>query len=358
VAVGGWIGVLALAAARAGAITERNIQPYLTLAGQAALSIERSSLFKQTQEALEETSMLYRASRAIGAATSIPEVANVLLGSVSEGGFERGLVLIRRQVEDKLEVVAGWDQSGRPVEVGVQMDVDQVSPHLTIYSDLTQEDAPPNHRALDEVWRRWVTEGEGAALASVPILFRGSPLGVLLVESCRADQLNEKTLQPFVTLAAQAAVSIENRRLFEETRRAADEEALLNEMLRRLATALDIHAIIQAVQDSLAQLVLFDHLSLALVNEEMSTLEVFHPGVVETEGEHVLAKGKIINLQEALAGRVVNSRKTTVFDLTDSSLQGLEVEVMRQAGIRTCVIIPLVYGRDVLGSLGLGHSSR
>ena len=46
-----------------------------------------------------------------------------------------------------------------------------------------------------------------------------------------------------------------------------------------------------------------------------------------------------------------------VFDVTDSSLQGLEVEVMRQAGIRTCVIIPGVYGRDVLGSLSLGHSS-
>jgi GAF domain-containing protein len=130
VAAGGWIGVLTLAAARTGVITERNVQPYLTLAGQAALSIERSSLFKQTQEALEETSMLYRASRAIGAATSIPEVANVLLSSVDEGGFERGLVLIRRQVDDELEVVAGWDRSSHPVEVGAQMDINQVSPNL------------------------------------------------------------------------------------------------------------------------------------------------------------------------------------------------------------------------------------
>ncbi len=357
VAVGGWIGVLTLAATQPGAITERNIQPYLTLAGQAALSIERSSLFKQTQEALEETSMLYRASRAIGAATSVSEVANVLLVSVSEGGFERGLVLVQGQEEDKLEVVAGWDRSGRPVEVGMQMDVDQVSLHLTIYSDLTQEDAPPNHRALDEVWRSWLTEGEGVELASIPILFRGSPLGVLLVESYRADQLNEKTLQPFVTLAAQAAVSFENRRLFDETRRAAEEEALLNEMLRRLATALDIHAIIQTVQDSLAQLVPFDHLALALTDEESSTLEVFNPGLEQPEGDRVPAKGQIVDLQETLVGRVINSRKTTVFDLTDSSLQGLEIEVMRQTGIQTCVIIPMVYGRDVLGSLSLGHST-
>jgi len=357
VAVGGWIGVLTLAAARPGAITERNVQPYLTLAGQAALSIERSSLFKQTQEALEETSMLYRASRAIGAAASIPEVANVLLVSVSEAGFDRGLVLVRGRVEDKLEVVAGWDRSDRPVEVGMQMDADQVSPHLMIYSDLVQGDAPPNRRALDEGWRRWLTEGEGVELASVPILFRGSPLGVLLVESCRAGQLNDKTLQPFVTLAAQAAVSFENRRLFDETRRAAEEEALLNEMLRRLATALDIQAIIQTVQDSLAQLVPFDQLAMALTNEEVSTLEVFHPGLKQPEGEHALARGRIVSLQETLVGRVVNSRKTMVFDLTDSSLQGLEVEVMRQSGVQTCVIIPMVYGREVVGSLSLSHSS-
>jgi len=356
VAVGGWIGVLVMVTSQVRAITERNLQPYLALAGQAALAIERSSLFRQTQEALEETSMLYRASRAIGSAASVSEVADVLLSSVAEAGFQRGLVLMRREVDDKLEIAAGWDRNGRPVQVGAQLDINQVSPNLTIYSGLAQEDAPSKHRALDGVWRRWVTDGEGAALASVPILFRGSPLGVLLIESRHADQLSEKALQPFVTLVAQAAVAIENRRLFEETRRAAEEEASLNEMLRNLATALNVHAIIQAVRDSLADLVLFDHMSMSLVTEEMSTLEVFHPVDEQAEDDHNLSEGQIVNLQETLAAQVINSRKTTVFDLTDPNVQGLEIESLRQAGAQTCVIIPMVYGQDVLGSLSLGHS--
>jgi GAF domain-containing protein len=373
VAAGGWIGILAVAASQPGAITEHNLQPYLTLASQAALSIERSSLFKQTQEALEETSMLYRASRAIGAATSVPEVANVLLNSVVEARFDGGLVLIRRHMDSQLEVVAGRDRSGRTVETGTLIDISQVPSDLTIYSDATQASDTLNRKTLDQappvqdmVWQEWVTRGDGLILASVPIVFRGLLRGVLLIasgaggaagQSGQGDQVNEKSLQPFVTLATQAAVAIENRRLFEETRRAAEEETLLNEMLRNLATALDVHAIIHTVQDPLAGLVPFDHMSLALLDKETSTLEVFRPGVEQSEDERASSGGQVMVLRETLTGQVVNSQQTTVFDLTDPNLQGLEVEPMRQMGTQSCVVVPITYGREVLGLLSLEHSS-
>lgn len=373
VAVGGWIGILAVAASRSGALTERNLQPYLTMAGQAALSIERSSLFKQTQEALEETSMLYRASRAIGAATSISEVANVMLNSVAEAHFDAGLVLVRRQVDSQLEVVAGWDRTGRTVETGTLIDTSQVPSDLMIYSDAIRQGDTLNRETLDQVpplnvmgWQQWLTRGDGQILASVPIVFRGLLHGALLVafgadriseSSHTRDQESEKTLQPFVTLAAQAAVAIENRRLFEETRRAAEEEALLNEMLRNLATALDVQAIIQTVQDPLADLVSFEHMSLALFNKETSTLEIFHPGVEQFERGHARPGDQVVNLQDTLIGQVITSRQTTVFDLNDLSLQGLEIEPMRRMGTQTCVVVPIMYGREVLGLLSLSHSS-
>ncbi len=359
IAVGGWIGVLSVTASRPAAITDHNLQPYLTLASQVALSIERSNLFKQTQEALEETSMLYRASRAIGSVASVSEVADVLLTSVAEGDFDRGLVLIRRQADDKLEVVAGWDQDGSPVEIGTLMDVSQVSPSLTIYSNLSQGEDLLNRAGLSEVWRQWAAEGEGTDLALVPILFRSRILGVLMIQSQRTHQLTEDTLQPFVTLAAQAAIAIENRRLFEETRRAAEEEALLNEMLRDMATALDIHAIIQTVQASLARLTAFDRMSVALVDDEMSMLDVFHVGGDRLDIElDTPSVGQKLPLQETLAGEAINLKKTIVFDLTDSTLRGLEVEPLRQAGIESTIIVPMIYGRDVPGSLTLGYFQR
>jgi GAF domain-containing protein/HAMP domain-containing protein len=359
IAVGGWIGILSVTASRPGAITDRNLQPYLTLASQVALSIERSNLFKQTQEALEETSMLYRASRAIGSVASIPEVADVLLNSVAESEFDRGLVLIRRQADDKLEVVAGWDRDGSTVEVGTLMDVSQVSPSLTIYSNLGQGEDLLNRTDLKEAWRQWMSAGEGAELASVPILFRSRLLGVLLIQGPLTRRLTEDVLQPFVTLAAQAAIAIENRRLFEETRRAAEEEALLNEMLRDMATALDIHAIIHTVQASLTQLMPFDRMSVALVDDEMSTLDVFHVGGDQPNVElDRLSAGQTFPFQETLVGEAINLKKTIVFDLTDPTLQGLEVEPLRQAGIESTIIVPMIYGREVPGSLNLGYYQR
>ncbi len=359
IAAGGWIGILSVTASRSSAITDRNLQPYLTLSSQVALSIERSNLFKRTQEALEETSMLYRASRAIGSVASIPEVADVLLNSVAESDFDRGLVLIRRQSDDKLEVVAGWDRDGSAVEVGTLMNVSQVSPSLTIYSNLEQGEDLLNRTDFSEDWRQWMVGGEGADLASVPVLFRSRLLGVLLIQGQPTRQLTEDALQPFVTLAAQAAIAIENRRLFEETRRAAEEEALLNEMLRDMATALDIHAIIQTVQASLAQLTTFDRMSVALVDDELSTVDIFHAGGDQPGVElSSLGAGQIFPLQETLVGEAINLKKTIVFDLTDSTLQGLEVEPLRHAGIESTIIVPMIYGRDVPGSLNLGYFQR
>jgi GAF domain-containing protein/HAMP domain-containing protein len=359
IAAGGWIGILSVTASRSGAITDRNLQPYLTLSSQVALSIERSNLFKRTQEALEETSMLYRASRAIGSVASIPEVADVLLNSVAESDFDRGLVLIRWQSDDKLEVVAGWDRDGSTVEVGTLMDVSQVSPSLVIYSNLEQGEDLLNRTGFSADWRQRMAGREGADLASVPILFRSRLLGVLLIQGQPSRQLTEDVLQPFVTLAAQAAIAIENRRLFEETRRAAEEEALLNEMLRDMATALDIHAIIQTVQASLAQLTPFDRMSVALVNDELSTVDIFHAGGDQPGVQlNSLGAGQIFPLQETLVGEAINLKKTIVFDLTDSTLHGLEVEPLRHAGIESTIIVPMIYGRDVPGSLNLGYFQR
>ena len=202
-------------------------------------------------------------------------------------------------------------------------------------------------------------------LASVPIQFRGQLLGVLLVArrppSGREDQLDEKALQPFVTLAAQAAVAIENRRLFEEASLAAEQEALLNDMLRNLATALDVQAIIRTVQDPLAGLVPFDHMSVALLDKETSTLEVFHGsgerGAGSVSKGQGLTSGQVVAVQDTLTGQVINKQGTAVLDLADPGLEGLEVEQLRQAGVRACIIIPMAYGREMLGSLSLAHSS-
>ena len=352
VAAGGWIGVLSVVASRPGEITERNLQPYLTLAGQVALSIERSNLFKQTQEALEETSMLYRASRAIGSAASTSEVAEALLNSVAEGDFDRALVLIRTG-NDRLEVIAGWDRSGQSVDVGAQMSVAQAAPELTLYT-VPAEGLPDN--GTD--WRRMMPATAGTVLASVPILFRSRLLGVLLLQS-RRGRLSEEALQPFVTLAAQAAVAIENRRLFEETRRAAEEEALLNEMLRNMTTALDVPSVVRTVQESLAQLVPFDFMSVALVNEETSAVEVIHLDYGGSAGtSEVRTIRQVLPLEESLTGQAIGLRQSAIFDLSDQSVEGVEVARLRHTGVQSLVILPLVYGRNVLGSLNLAHRRR
>jgi GAF domain-containing protein len=54
----------------------------------------------------------------------------------------------------------------------------------------------------------------------------------------------------------------------------------------------------------------------------------------------------------------VEAHKTIIFDMNDPDLSGLEIEILRRAGAQTVVVVPMVYGDDVLGTISLSHSRR
>jgi PAS domain S-box-containing protein len=114
----------------------------------------------------------------------------------------------------------------------------------------------------------------GRPLLVVPLHVRDHPVGVALVEAGDGDRgFSAGELSRAMAIASQLAVAVDNARLYQETRRRAEELALLHEVGRSLVASLDIEEVLQAGVRNLARIVDVPVALLALATPETGALE-------------------------------------------------------------------------------------
>lgn len=86
---------------------------------------------------------------------------------------------------------------------------------------------------------------ETKAEIAVPIAFGEEVLGVLDVQQNVVNGLNESDLDLLQSIAIQVAISLRNARLYENTQRQAEQEALLNEINQKILRTTDINSALQ-----------------------------------------------------------------------------------------------------------------
>jgi NtrC-family two-component system sensor histidine kinase KinB len=197
---------------------------------------------------------------------------------------------------------------------------------------------PPSYRSLlvvplvvgDRIWGTLSLSGDavGAFLAD----------DVRLVES----------------LARQAAISIENAHLYQETLRNAREQEILSQIVRALNANLDVELAFPEVSCKLQALTGCGRVSLTLIDYDREQFKVVAmdspiPGLDRGETFPWSASPSAVDLR---AGRV---RLTP--DLTAQGESPIR-KTLLQAGLRSAVSLPLVAGDRVLGGLNLASQQR
>ncbi|RME37692.1 MAG: GAF domain-containing protein, partial [Thermoflexia bacterium] len=112
------IGAMTIQSDRPAAFTEEDITALQTMADQLATAIENARLFAETSQTLTETRELFEASRAIGAATSVSQVAQALVQYAARTDLNLARVLLLEPSGDQpthVVMAEHWSADGRPV---------------------------------------------------------------------------------------------------------------------------------------------------------------------------------------------------------------------------------------------------
>jgi two-component system, NarL family, sensor histidine kinase DevS len=178
----------------------------------------------------------------------------------------------------------------------------------------------------------------------VPVMLRGAAFGNLyLTEKAGGEDFTEEDEELVTLLASQAAVAIENARLYETATRWSRQLESLHEIIRALAEETELDRLLELICARLRELV---EARLALVvlpagNDEL----VFAAG--DGEGADVLI-GQSLRRSGSKVGRVLDRRHSARIDnvLEDPEF---DREAIRLLDVRDALIVPLIARGHAIG---------
>jgi signal transduction histidine kinase len=182
----------------------------------------------------------------------------------------------------------------------------------------------------------------------VPILLRGVAYGnFYLTEKEGGRDFTDEDQEIVTLLAAQAAIAIENARLYEATTRWSSQLESLNEIGNALATETDVERLLDLVARRLRELL---EARLVAVMLPAGQDELQFAAVAGDAG--TISVGETIPIAASKSGRVFERGRS---ERSDSVLDDPEVdrEVIRGFGARTGVWVPLIAHAKTIGLIAV-----
>ena len=217
-------------------------------------------------------------------------------------------------------------------------------------------------------WQRFLTDRpDGLALGAPPadgdrlrqaIDVRGATIGTIELGGAAVDTETARELTAAV--AGQLGAHLENLRLtrqaeaaLAEARRRETELTLLNRVVTELSASAELDSSLQLIVDQLAVATGIQQVGVAILNEDQKGLTVVadRSGSLNAES----ARGFVIPVENNPATQMAlrERRPVVVPNATENPLTASAHEVLRQRGVKTILILPLIVENEVIGSVGL-----
>jgi len=234
------IGVISVQLQELHDFTQDEISFVEVVAGIVAINIENGRLYEQTDEQLRrkvhELATIHRVSNIIAMTLNLDEVLQIITTqAVHLSGAERSCIFELDPDRQRLHVLAHYgvtnNQASR-IQIGVGQccagrSVQTGRPSMAVDCFLTGENCFLHSDPF--------MSSEIHSVLCVPLKVKQKILGCICIYSSHRHLLSPEQMQLVVTFANEAAIAIENARLYEETRRGLElKSALLRELNHRV----------------------------------------------------------------------------------------------------------------------------
>jgi signal transduction histidine kinase len=175
----------------------------------------------------------------------------------------------------------------------------------------------------------------------VPVALRGIAYGNLYLTEKEGADFGEEDEETVMLLASQAAVAIENARLYESATRWSTQLESLNEVAAALVSQLELAPLLHIVANRLRTLIAADSVTIALPHADGLRIEAAAgPGAEDVVGIPIPARSKTMRVLE----RKQSERIDSVIDDPE-----IDQETARRLQMRTALYVPLVLRGEAIG---------
>jgi PAS domain S-box-containing protein len=344
------------------------IELALTISNQAAVAFESARLYQATVSRAEQLATINRASYEIGLSLDPEEIYTSIHRAAGQLMIVESFVIsLLDEEHNEIEGVYLMDPSGRAPSQRLSRNEGISGRVINSGEALLIQDA-----AAVESGGKTYGEGNPRSILAVPVAIGGKVIGMLSAQSYHPNTYTEDEQQTLGILANQAAVALQNGRLFAETRRLAEvleqrvvertaelaREQRNTETLLRIITeassTLDLDRALNRTLALLNDAIGAEQGSILLVDEKDNTIH-YRAGYgyltpVMTEG----SRPTPLKIGEGLAGWVIKNRQSVcVEDLhTDERWKPTSEN---ESSHRSVVGSPLMVGEEAIGAIMVFH---
>jgi GAF domain-containing protein len=257
------IGVLGLAGKRAGRLGENEIALAESFRDQALIAVENVRLFNETREALERQNASAEILRTIAGTPGDAERALYQIAETSARLFGAPSATIHIAEGDGWARTIRFGASSKRVGAGVpdsQLKIGGRNMPGTIVGENRQVHVPDLDN-VDPAIADWpglpyAREAGTRSMSGSPLRREGNAIGALIVYRDRLAPFTAEELAVQQTFADQAAIAIENARLFNETREALERQTATADILKVIASSpSDVQPVFDAIASSSKRLI-------------------------------------------------------------------------------------------------------
>ena len=345
------VGVIAAQSYRKAAYGEREKQFLLTVANQVAVAIQNARLFREREQRLAELAILNEIGRALSSALRLDELAESVHQQVSRiFDTTNFYIATYDEAADEWETLFEIEEGKR-----IPPERYKVGAGLTGY--IIRHKAPLLFRSQAEIEAFHQREGiatigrPARSWLGVPLIAADKVVGVMAIQSYQEENLyDEQDLALFSTIAAQAAIAVDNARLFREREQRLAELAILNEIGRALSSALELDRLLEVVHEQVSRI--FDTTNFYIATYDEAADEwtlAFHleHGERQAPTRHKVGAG--------LTGYIIRNRRPLLLRNLQENLAFHESQGITPIGerARSWLGVPLIAADKVVGVMAI-----
>ncbi len=345
------IGYLSMGSDQPDAFNESHAEMAMAIGNQAATAVENAQLYQNAMKYAEQWATLHAVSQEL---PRVSENLEQVCTSIHQAAAKLMLaevftIVLLDEKHNQIDGVYLYDRAGRspvlhfPFGQGFSSRVIASGNSIQIDDDLQSD--------IDAI--RFGSPDAARSILAVPFRVNDKVVGAMSVQSYKPSVYSLEDRLLLELLATQAAIAIENTRLFENTSRNAQEFKALYETTHDISLQQDSDSLLKLIVKRATELLQSPIGSFYLYDAQQQELEnSFYIGIkIQTSTR--------MKLGEGAAGRVALTRQPLLID----DYQNWEGRAAKYEGIpfRAVLAVPILYSGELIGVLDVneyGESKR
>lgn len=223
-------GYFSLDSAQRGFFTDEHLHYLSVFANQAGLALENAQLYETAWQRAREAETLQNVAKVINSSLNQQEIFAIILEKLADViSYDSASILLKNA--KGTEIVGGRGFENLDAVLGIQFPHDDTSPNTVVLETREPyilDDAPAHYDAFTKPPHNHIHGWMG-----IPLIFQDRVIGLLVIDSKQKDRFTEEDARLASAFASHVAITVENARLFQETRRLSITDPLTNCFNRR-----------------------------------------------------------------------------------------------------------------------------